>query len=280
MSIDAINWAWSQVDVSPSEKLILLSYADRASESMEAWPSKTRLSRDTCLSHNTIDKGLKSLIEKGKIIKTGCERNQVPIYRLIGVSKREDNHKNLSTAPPKIGTPPKTHTPPKIGGSTPPKIGGSTPPKIGTQNHKKNPQRNPKGEILTFSSFFSSEDFFKYVKDLIAVTKKNPLEQLTEEVIFYADKSKGKRDQVESVKMAVHLIKSGQWKTPNGFKGITSKSIKEKEEKYEIEKQEQIQKNAAVDSKVVNLLKEIVVKSPQMTMAERLKIYREQISAN
>jgi hypothetical protein len=32
---------------------------------MDAWPSKKRLELDTCLSPNTIDKCIKSLIKKG-----------------------------------------------------------------------------------------------------------------------------------------------------------------------------------------------------------------------
>jgi hypothetical protein len=139
-----------------------------------------------------------------------------------------------------------------------------------------NPQRNPKGEKLLFSSFFSLTEFLKYIKDLIAETGKQPLELLTDEVAFYADKFKVKRDPVESVHMAINLIKKNNWKTPHGFKGITSQSIREKEEQHERAKQEQIQK----DAQIGKAIKEAITQAPHIPIAERLKMLKEAANAH
>lgn len=243
MSIDATNWAWSQSNITSTEKLILLSYADRAGESMEAWPSKKRLERDTCLCFNSIDKGIKSLTRKGLMVKTGEEKNQVPVYRLIGVTLRESNQNNKSKkqSPPNI-------TPPKYGMGTPPKYAPPTPPKYGIQNHQLNPKRNPNTETPIFSSF---EDFKTFVVSEVDGTGKEPLDTLVEEVLFYAKKLEGKRLPIESVKIAIPLIKKGLWKTPHGYNGFSSKSIAQKDELYERQKQEQI----IADGKINRLIK-------------------------
>ncbi len=285
MSIDATNWAWSQRDVTPTEKLILLSYADRAGETHEAWPSWSRLILDTGLDRKTIYYGLASLQKKGKMIKTGDKKGQVYIYRLIGVTSRESKDppkpkKKLSTTRSKNGTGSKTGTSSENGTGTSSENGTTTSSKNGTKNHQLNLQRNPKGEKPLFSSFFSLEEFLIYIKELIAATNKQPLELLTEEVAYYADKFKGKRDQVESVHMALSLIKKGSWKTPHGFNGITSKSIREKDEQQEREKQERIQKEAQQDSKMVNAIKDAVTKGSHISIAERLKLLQQATNAN
>jgi hypothetical protein len=249
MSICATNWAWSLQDITPTEKLILLSYADRSGESMEAWPSKSRLHFDTGLCLNTIDKGLKSLTKKGKIIRTGEFKNQVPVYKLLGVIGREEAKnqpkKFKKNQPPPKMTPPKNDPPP------PPKNGGSTPPKNGIQNHQWNLQRNPKGEPLSFSSF---SDFKNFVSELVKETGKHPQEVLVEEIMFYAEKFQEKRLPYESIMMAISLIKNGKWKTPHGFKGFSFKAIVEAEERQEKQKQDDMM----LDARMARQIKKVV----------------------
>ena len=260
MSIDATNWAWGIQGVSSTEKLILLAYADRAGETHEAWPSWRRLILDTCLDRKTIDKGLKSLQAKGLMIKTGERVRQVYKYRLMGVKGRE------SQLPPKKLSPTSTKngTSDKNGTST--KNGTGTSPKNGTRNHQLNHHRNPNAETPSFSSL---SDFKTFVIDLVTATGKNPIDVLVEEVIYYADKFQETRDPVESVKMAITLIKSGKWKTPHGFKGFSSKAVREKDEQYEKQKQHQIQQ----DAKIGRALNEAVKTGNRQSLAEMLKEY-------
>jgi hypothetical protein len=89
-------WAWkkSRNELTATEKLVLLSLADRANEDHECWPSKERLIQDTCLKRHTVFKAIASLESKGFLMKTGRKTgkmNRVDIYKLIGVEGRESN---------------------------------------------------------------------------------------------------------------------------------------------------------------------------------------------
>ncbi|MFN4187680.1 MAG: helix-turn-helix domain-containing protein, partial [Acinetobacter johnsonii] len=46
MSIDATRWAWTAPVNNSSQRLVLLSLADRAGEEHTAWPSIDRLAKD------------------------------------------------------------------------------------------------------------------------------------------------------------------------------------------------------------------------------------------
>ena len=222
MSIDAIRWAWKIQNVTPTEKLILLSFADRAGESHESWPSWKRLELDTCISRKTIHKSLKSLQSKGLMIKTGDKKGQVFIYRLVGVEGREE--KKLSTTSSKITTSSNKGTSSKITTGTSSKITTTTSSKITTRNHNKNPKRNPKGKDV----FLSTENL---VENRFEVADVTPSQDLISQVLFYV-KTKPPGEDDKWVNIAVSLVKQNRWNIPDGWEGITSKSIKEKEEKY------------------------------------------------
>lgn len=97
MSIDATlaTWKLSKKQVTPIQKLILLSYADRVGESFECWPSNSRLELDTGLDRHTICENKQKLIEKGLIVYTGEKRGRtksIDVIRLTYVKGREHSH--------------------------------------------------------------------------------------------------------------------------------------------------------------------------------------------
>ena len=234
MSIDATNWAWGLQGLSPSEKLVLLSFADRAGETHEAWPSWSRLLLDTGITRKTLNKVLCSLQEKGHILKTGEKRRQVYVYRLMGIT---DRHNNLSTTSGQFNTSGKYSTSGKITTGTSGKMTTSTSGKMTTQNHQLNPKRNPKAEQAPDSIFFLIQN----------LSIQDPLTQdLCEQVAFYAERSIDKQSMEQSVKVALSLIRINKWKIPSGYKGITSKSIAEKEEQHKTERQAQYTQDAKV----------------------------------
>ena len=244
MSLDATIWAWKQRDITPTEKLILLSFADRAGETHEAWPSWDRLIDDTGLDRKSIYYGLLGLQKKGKMIKTGSKVKRCHIYKLLGVKGREEcDDKNISS---KNGTNKKKNISSKNGTHISSKNGTNISSKNGTKNLPRNLQRNLQGETLSFSSFSDFKSFVSYVEQEVTATGKQPVNALVEEVLYTAEKWKEKKDPVESVKMAVIVIKQGKWKTPHGFKGFSSKTVKEKEEQDARKKENQIQQDAVV----------------------------------
>ncbi|WP_180059349.1 helix-turn-helix domain-containing protein [Acinetobacter sp. YH12128] len=97
MSIDATRWAWAVSVNNSSQRLVLLSLADRAGEDHTAWPSIERLAKDTVLDKKTVQKVLIELIKLQLIIDTG-ERTgptkRVKILKLNGVKGREEYTQN------------------------------------------------------------------------------------------------------------------------------------------------------------------------------------------
>ncbi|MGV2948544.1 helix-turn-helix domain-containing protein [Acinetobacter sp. AGC35] len=93
MSIDATRWAWTVPVNNSSQRLVLLSLADRAGEEHTAWPSIDRLAKDTVLDKKTVQKVILELINLGLVEDTG-ERTgptrRVRVLKLNGVTGREE----------------------------------------------------------------------------------------------------------------------------------------------------------------------------------------------
>ena len=124
MSLEATLWAWKAPVNNSSQRLVLLSLADRAGENHTCFPSAQRLVRDTMLNRKTVLKAISDVIALGLVVDTGKRvGNGVRVLQLIGVGNREGF---VDLTDPKNGTGGKNGTDPKNG--TP------TDPKNGTQN--------------------------------------------------------------------------------------------------------------------------------------------------
>ncbi len=106
MSIDATRWAWTAPVNNSSQRLVLLSLADRAGEDHTAWPSIDRLAKDTVLDKKTVQKVILELISLDLVKDTG-ERTgptkRVRVLKLNGVKGREEctqNRDNSSVKKP------------------------------------------------------------------------------------------------------------------------------------------------------------------------------------
>ena len=107
MSVDATRWAWLAPVKSSTQRLVLLSLADRAGEYHTCFPSVARITKDTKLNRKTIMKVIGELIELGLVEDTGHKKGttkQIIVYRLLGIKTREDEEINSTN----IGTVPKT----------------------------------------------------------------------------------------------------------------------------------------------------------------------------
>ncbi|MGR9087306.1 MAG: helix-turn-helix domain-containing protein [Gammaproteobacteria bacterium] len=119
MSVDATRWAWQQT-VKPTQKLILLSLADRADEHFVCYPSIQRIIRDTGFDRKTVIRALQALEADG-LIET---------IRALG----EVNHYRLVQVPDRHGTSPKSGTSPKTGTGIPPQEAEGPVPKLGHES--------------------------------------------------------------------------------------------------------------------------------------------------
>lgn len=146
MSLDATIWAWKAEVESSTQRLILLSLADRAGEDHKCYPSIMRMVKDTKMNRKTIIKVLDDLEQKALIKFTGSiVGNGVKVYQLLGVVGREDEitstkkgtsgKKGTST---NLGTGSNIGTSTEKGTSTSTKNGTETSTEIGTQNLPRN----------------------------------------------------------------------------------------------------------------------------------------------
>ena len=142
MSLDATIWAWNAEVKSGSERLILLSLADRAGETHKCYPSIMRMVKDTKMNRKTIIKVLDELEQKSLIKFTGeIVGNGVKVYQLLGVNGREEikssakkgtsGKKGTST---NLGTGSNIGTSTENGTGSSPKNGTETSTVFGTQN--------------------------------------------------------------------------------------------------------------------------------------------------
>ena len=133
MSVDATRWAWLAPVKSSTQRLVLLSLADRAGEYHTCFPSVARITKDTKLNRKTIMKVIGELIELGLVEDTGHKKGttkQIIVYRLLGIKTREDEEINSTN----IGTVPKTEQSQNYQETVPFLPHNST--NIGTQNLK------------------------------------------------------------------------------------------------------------------------------------------------
>jgi len=105
MSVDATRATWqlTKAQVTQTEKMFLLSCADRAGETAECWPSIKRLCADTGMDRKTIISVRQSVMDKDLLEYTGNMEGRtklIPVMRLTYVTQREDEEANS----PKSGT--------------------------------------------------------------------------------------------------------------------------------------------------------------------------------
>lgn len=106
MSRAATDWAWA-LELKASQKLLMLSLADRADESHCCYPSIQRLVKDTGMDRKTIGKWVGQMIDDGLITDTGERKGktkQVRVLRLnIEVKEAQKRNSTENGNDPKIG---------------------------------------------------------------------------------------------------------------------------------------------------------------------------------
>ena len=151
MSIDATRWAWTAPVNNSSQRLVLLSLADRAGEEHTAWPSIDRLAKDTVLDKKTVQKVILELINLGLIKDTGDRKGptkRVRVLKLNGVKGREDYTQNLDDAnTPKNGNIKQSQKRNDSKNGNDPENGALNNPKNGMLNDPKNGVQNLSGNL-------------------------------------------------------------------------------------------------------------------------------------
>ncbi len=168
MSIDATRWAWTAPVNNSSQRLVLLSLADRASDDHTAWPSIERLAKDTVLDKKTVQKVILELIKLSLVKDTGERKGptkRVRVLKLNGVKGREECTQNRDDSNDKKAIKSNPNNPengnikqpqkrndsnignnPENGTLNDPKNGVLNDPKNGIQNQPLNLSMNLSGE--------------------------------------------------------------------------------------------------------------------------------------
>ncbi|MBQ9405229.1 MAG: helix-turn-helix domain-containing protein [Desulfovibrio sp.] len=143
MSIDATTWAWKQRGLTPAQKLLLLSLADRAEEDHTCWPSLRRLAADTGLTDRGIQKILAELETRG-LIRRDMRAGKSTVYTLIGVTSREDMPRSATPEPSSPPNPvhPRTQFAPNTVHPPPNPVRDSPPYPPCNVNPKEEPTKN------------------------------------------------------------------------------------------------------------------------------------------
>jgi len=152
MSVDATvaTWKLDKSQVTSSEKLFLLSCADRAGESHECWPSIKRLSANTGLERKTIMKVRQSVIGKGLVEYTGSFQGKTKLIPVMRLTYVDDSVSELSST--ENGT--VNNNSPKNGTGNSPKNGtAKQSQKRDTEPKRGNLKEEPKRYIPSKDSF-------------------------------------------------------------------------------------------------------------------------------
>lgn len=196
MSVDATRWAWKQ-KITPTQKLALLSLADRANEANECWPSIARLEADTGLDRKTILKAISAMVDAA-ILMVKKEAGTANKYTLVGVEDRHGTSTNSGTATStKNGTSTNFGTSTKNGTTPVPKtalpstnFGTTTSTNFGTQN----------------LSSESNKKQSRNVRDVRERTSPHFSKPTLEEISVYC---KGRKNSVDPQRFLDHYTSNG-----------------------------------------------------------------------
>ncbi|MCF6442047.1 helix-turn-helix domain-containing protein [Pseudoalteromonas luteoviolacea] len=214
MSRIATDWAWRQELSTSTQKLLLLSFADRADEDHCCWPSIARLVKDTGLNEKTVGSNIKKLETLGLIKDTGKRKGstgKVKVYRIIGIEEGEkpntsksggignstpvEAHINqgvqqgVKANTPKSGCIANSNTP-NNGSVNTPEIGSLNTPENGSQNQSLEPPKEPlknKSKNSLDYSIWPEQPSEQVRKDWEASRKANKV-PVTQTIIAYYKK--------------------------------------------------------------------------------------------
>lgn len=178
MSRIATSWVWEQT-LKPSQKLLLLSLADRADEHHCCYPSITRLMHDTGLDKKTIGKWINEMIQQGLLIDTGERKGITKRVRVLKLNldfefTQKGDHSNKANKP-KTGNVPKNGNIPKNGCLNDPK-NGSLNQSLESKNntHTANHHSEPVDNFATHPHSGHGENQMRFWEGQVIRTHSSP----------------------------------------------------------------------------------------------------------
>ncbi len=81
MSWEHVSLCWS-AEISATQKLVLMCYAEAANKDAECWPSSRFVAKQTGLSKSAVQKARRFLIAEGFLVVVDECRGYTPYYRV------------------------------------------------------------------------------------------------------------------------------------------------------------------------------------------------------
>lgn len=214
MSVDATvaTWKLKKKQVTPTQKLILLSYADRADEYAECWPSNRRLEEDTGLDRHTICENKQKLLAASLISYTGEKKGRtksVDVIRLNYVIHRESSEETPTAQNESSG-----EMPIPSSGEMP------TAKQWGNAHTEPNTLLNLTEEPKTTTTC-SSDSFLNYKPQDDERTDDEFLAQCKHHI---NNRDKTKYTEAQARSGLIKILKSGKFTKPAGYKAKTKET--------------------------------------------------------
>lgn len=260
--------------------------SDRTYERYMSWLNSVGLIeyRQTRSAGGTFGKGRLIVLNGSKFNPSAASIGTVNVDGSV-VDKRKkeklSTEKTLSD-PTNLSVPKKTPTTPKNTS-----LSGSSPSRQKTAlrcdgAHIKTINRNRKAKRKTNNetsvSVFSDK---QVIKDHIYRTISNRgvfvEDDIVNQIVFYIGACLVYDEVIKKINIALKKIRQGKWNIPSGYKGITSKSIRDKDEINESNKRAQYEEEAKSFRNITNA---VASQKPYVSLVERLAAYRDGIDAN
>lgn len=142
------------------------------------------------------------------------------------------------------------------------------------RNRKAIRKTKPKNSVSVFSDSLAVRN---HLESVLAERELYPDEDLMLQILFYVGAVLGYDEVIKKINIALKTIREGKWNIPHGYNGVTSQSIREKEENYQRQKKAQYEQDAQAFK---NLKKAIASPKPYISMAQRLAEFRDGMNAN
>jgi len=126
-------------------------------------------------------------------------------------------------------------------------------------------------------SVFADADSVKTHLNLVIANRGLFVEdEIIDEIVFYVGSERAYDAVVKKINIALKLVREGRWNTPQNYKGISSQSIREKDEKEQIAKRELYRQEARAYQ---NISKVVSRGGSPRKLSEMLQQYRDGLNA-
>ncbi len=145
-----------------------------------------------------------------------------------------------------------------------------------TKTNRKDTEKTINKDAPLVSVFADAESVKDHINLIVANRQHLVEEPVIEEIVYYIGSERNFDAVVKKINIALKLVREGRWNTPQNYKGISSQSIRAKEEAAHIEKQNQYKQEAQAFQ---NITQAVRTGGSPRKLSEMLQQYRDGLNA-